>query len=87
MSAAYRPEVYALLERLDAGRTIPEDLMLWLPLCEVESLTHYTTTPTDTLPSSYPLVGEPTALYLELTDDGRKALARHRASAAEGRGR
>lgn len=74
MSAQFRPEVYAVLECLDAGREIPEPLRLWLPLCEVEGLAVYTTTPEDLLPSSYPLAREPDGIHLALTTQGREAL-------------
>lgn len=70
-----RSEVLSILRCLDAGIAIPSDLLIWLPLAEAEGLIHYTTTPDDALPSSYPLFGPPTDIHLELTPAGRDALA------------
>jgi hypothetical protein len=73
---SYRADVYTILRLLDGGETLPDDLIVWLPLAEAEGLIHYLTDPADCLPSSYPLLdgSPPAAYYLELTAAGRQAL-------------
>jgi hypothetical protein len=71
----FRPKVYSILKCIKACTDIPDKLVPWLDVCEVENLVHYTRWPEDALPSTYSCVtGEPTDLFLELTSKGRAAL-------------
>jgi hypothetical protein len=71
----FRPEVYLIMECLDQGRPIPDELVPWIDLCLFDEVVHYTDCPHDALPSGYSCAtGEPTGLYLELTTKGRAAI-------------